>query len=94
MSGNKFVLTLFKTNDYRDLLTMSLYMVVKYIVGGATYMYKIASLKLSQKETAYGRYCRALFLIKVSSIVKTLRIKLFHHNRMDSLTKNTNHSLC
>lgn len=64
MSGNKFVLTLFKTNDYRDLLTMSLYMVVKYIVGGATYMYKIASLKLSQKETAYGRYCRALFLIK------------------------------
>ena len=62
MSGNKFVLTRFKTNDYRNLLTISLYIVVKYMVGGAMYMYKIASLKLSQKKTAYGRYCRTLFL--------------------------------
>ncbi|MBD1433069.1 hypothetical protein H8B06_09555 [Sphingobacterium sp. DN00404] len=64
MSGNKFVLILFKTNDYRDLLTMSLYIVIKYMVGGAMYMYKIAPLKLSQKETAYGSYCRTLLLIK------------------------------
>jgi len=46
MSGNKFVLTLFKTNDYSNLLIMSLYIVVKYMVGGAMYMYKIGGFEL------------------------------------------------
>ncbi|MBD1424452.1 hypothetical protein [Sphingobacterium arenae] len=41
MSGNKCILTLFKTNNYIALLIMSLYIVVKYMVGGAMYMYKM-----------------------------------------------------
>lgn len=41
MSGNKCILTLFKANNYIALLIMSLYIVVKYMVGGAMYMYKM-----------------------------------------------------
>src|SRR5690606_23449069 len=41
MSGTKCILTLFKTNNYIALLIMSLYIVVKYTVGGAMYMYKM-----------------------------------------------------
>src|SRR5690606_1181237 len=37
MSGNKCILTLFKTNNYIALLIMSLYIVVNYMVGGAMY---------------------------------------------------------
>lgn len=93
MSGNKFVLTLFKTNNYNDLSIMSLYSDVKYIADGAMYMYKIASLKLSQRKQRTDFIAVRCFLLKVSSIVKKLRIKLFHHYRMDSLTENTNHTL-
>ena len=41
MSGNKCILTLFKADNYFALLIMSLYIVVKYMVGGAMYMYKM-----------------------------------------------------
>lgn len=46
MSGNKCILTLLKTNNYSNLLIMSLYIVVKYMVGGAMYMYKMEDLFL------------------------------------------------
>jgi hypothetical protein len=46
MSGNKCILTLFKTNNYIALLIMPLYIVVKYMVGGAMYMYKMGAFEL------------------------------------------------
>ncbi|PRD48997.1 hypothetical protein [Sphingobacterium haloxyli] len=49
VSGNKCILTLFKTNNYSNLLIMSLYIVVKYMVGGAMYMYKMGGFDIYDK---------------------------------------------
>lgn len=41
MSGNKSVMSRYKADKYSDLMTMSLYIVVNYIVVGAMYIYKM-----------------------------------------------------
>ena len=41
MSGNKCILSLFKTNNYSNLLVLYSDKGVNYIAGGAMYMYKM-----------------------------------------------------
>lgn len=44
MSGNKCVLTLYKANNYSDLMIKSLYIAVKYMRNGTMYMCKMGTL--------------------------------------------------
>ena len=44
MSGNKYVLTRYKTVNYSDLLIQTLYVVAKYMLNGTMYMCKMGTL--------------------------------------------------
>lgn len=41
MSGNKYVLTRYKTDNYSDLMIKSLYIAAKYMRNGTMYMCKM-----------------------------------------------------
>lgn len=51
MSGNKYVLTRYKTDNYSDIMIMSLYIVVNYIAVGVMYMYKMGTLPFLETFT-------------------------------------------
>ncbi|MBD1421149.1 hypothetical protein [Sphingobacterium chuzhouense] len=46
MSGNKYVLTRYKTVNYSDLLMQTLYVVAKYMRNGTMYMCKMGTFPL------------------------------------------------